>query len=301
MNYIASFNQRINKRKKILILHAILITTVLSYFVPGSEIQSFRRTASVISDDRRPIMHTFYEKLPEGEDDLLVAWKEEWTLVGFETRVLNFEDAKRHPYFKQMEEVVKPMFGEGYNAMCLYRWLAIAASGGGWMTDYDTFPTNFPMDEGIILPNNGNLTSFEVHVPSLMSGRADEWTRVAKLLVEAFPKVERPVKSDMHALEIIRNEAVHNIHFLPARLNMIQGFPYKNVLSSDSLREVDCDTMAGGVAIHFAHYYTTDSYDKGMFPLPNVTSSRQAVHCRGKAARVFMADWRDQCGGSNIE
>jgi len=301
MNYIASFNQRINKRKKILILHAILIATVLSYFVPGSEIQSSRRTASVTSDDGRPIMHTFYENLPEGEDDLVVAWKEEWTLAGFETRVLNFEDAKRHPYFKQMEEVVKPMFGEGYNAMCLYRWLAMAASGGGWMTDYDTFPTNFPMDEGIILPNNGNLTSFESQIPSLMSGRADEWTRVAKLLVEAMPRTKENLKSDMHTFQRLKEEGTHGIDFRPLKLSMRRGFLYKNALSSDSLREVDCDTMAGGVAIHFAHRYTRESYIKGMFPLHTVNGYNQALRSRGKAARVFMADWRDQCGGSNIE
>jgi len=310
---IASLKQQIEKRKKILIIHAVLVLAICNYFVPRSHSHShsnshshskrqpFRRATSSDPDNERPIMHTFYEKVKDGENDLLVAWKEEWTRAGFETRVLKLDDAKRHPYFKQMEKVVKPMFGKEYNAMCLYRWLAMAASGGGWMCDYDTFPTNFPMDEGTNLPYNGRFTSFEVQVPSLVSGTADEWTRVAKLLVEAMPKVKEKIKSDMHAFAILRTEGTHKIYFLPARLNMKGGFPYKKAISSHSQREVDCNRMAIGRAVHFAHYYTRQSYNKGMFPLHNVTSLDQALSRRGEAAKIFMADWREQCGGSNVQ
>jgi len=296
----SSLRPRLGARKKILIIRTIVIVAIFNYFGTTFQIQSSRRTASVVSDDGRPIMHTFYQKVPCGEDDLLVAWKEAWTTAGFDARVLKLEDAKRHPYFEQMEKVIEPMFGQGYNAMCFYRWLAMAASGGGWMCDYDTFPTNFPMDEGTNLPYGGQFTSFEVHVPSLISGTAEEWTRVTKLLIEAIPRVEEDLKSDMHAFEILRNEKTHNVHFQPARLNVRQGFPYLKALSPDSPREVDCEAMAGGRAVHFAHQYTSESFEKEMFPLHKV-SERDALHQRGEAARVFMADWRDQCGGSNIK
>jgi len=303
MNVVShrKFTARNDRRRKKVIVYAIIITALFTYFVPGSQIQSSRRTTSVVSDDHRPIMHTFYEKVNTGEDDLLEAWKEEWDMAGFKTVVLNLEDAKKHPYFEEMEKVVEDLFFHGYNKMCFYRWLAMAASGGGWISDYDTFPTNFPMDESKTLPNGGNFTSFERHVPSLMVGSADEWLRVTKLLLAAIPKIPQKEKTDMLAFLVIREEGTHNIDFRrPVTMNMAKGFPYKKARTADSPMEVDCRLMSLGKAIHFAHSYSRDSYKEGKFPL-NVTSFEEATfHHRGQAARIFMSDWRKQCGGSNV-
>jgi len=247
-------------------------------------------------------MHTFYEKVRSGEDDLLEAWKEEWTIAGFEAKVLTLEDAKKHPFFPEMESIVKPMFPDGYDAMCFYRWLAMAASGGGWMADYDTFPTNFPMNEAKHLPSNGKLTSFEVHVPSLVSGTADNWSRIAHKLIEVQPQVKEKIRSDMHAFRIIRDRrGLYHVDIRARGANMKTGFLYKKAFSSDLPREVDCEAMAIGRAVHLAHLYTSESLERGMFPVPNVTTYKEAIHRRGEAARIFMADWRDQCGGSNVK
>jgi len=295
------FTARIDRRRKKVIVYATIVTALFTYFVPGSQIKSSRRT-SVVSADHRPIMHTFYEKVNSGEDDLLEAWKEEWSIAGFKTVVLNLENAKKHPYFEEMEKVMEHMFEkhDGYNRMCYYRWLAMAASGGGWMSDYDTFPINFPMDESKTLPNGGNFTSFEMHIPNLIVGSADEWLRVTKLLLAATPKLSQTLNSDMYAFLVIRKEGTHNIDFRqPFRLDMEHGFPYKKAHTTDSPREVDCDRMSYAKAIHFAHAYTDRSYDEGTFPV-NVTSLKEALTHRGQAARYFMADWRKQCGGSNV-
>lgn len=301
----SNFTARSAKRRRNILAYTIIVATIFTYFVPGSQIQSLRRI-SVVSDDCRPIMHTFYEKVSAGEDDLLEAWKEEWSIAGFKTVVLNIKDAKKHPYFEEFERIISHLFDnhkthDMYNQMCYYRWLAMAASGGGWMCDYDTFPTNFPMDEAKNLPNGGNFTSFEMHVPSLMAGSADEWLRLSKLLLEAIPKITEDVKSDMYAFLVIRNEATHDVDFRqPVRDNMAYGFPYKKAFTAGSPREVDCRWMGFGKAIHFAHSYSHDSYDEGKFPV-NVTSVKEAVtQNRGKAARIFMSDWRKQCGGSNV-
>ena len=63
---------------------------------------------------------------------------EEWEAIGFDTHILTMEDAKKHPLYDKMESVVKPVFRTDYNAMCFYRWLAMA-NHGGWMSDYDTY------------------------------------------------------------------------------------------------------------------------------------------------------------------
>jgi len=299
---IAALISRIARQKKSLLLLVLIVSVVVTYFAPSNEMSFVRRTASDVSDDDRPIMHTFYEKVGRGDDDLLEAWKEEWTIAGFEAKVLTLKDAKRHSYFTEMEKFVKPHFGTGYNAMCLYRWLAMAASGGGWMCDYDTFPTNFPMKEARRLPGDGRLTSFESHTPSLVSGTADEWSRVSKKLIEVMPKVEMDIKSDMHAFVVVKKEGSKNqVDFRNARLNLREGFVYKKAFSPDVPREVDCKAMAIGRAVHLAHRYTYESLERGMFPLPDVKSPYEAIVHRGEAARIFMADWRQQCGGSNIE
>jgi len=297
-------NYRLPTKRTIknIIAKTLLIVVIVNVFFNSNHLQSTRRiTVSVANEDGLPIMHTFYERLSVGEDDLLEAWKEEWTKAGFEARVLTLEDAKRHPYFKEMEKVVKPMFQNGYDAMCFYRWLAMGASGGGWMSDYDTFPTNFPMNEAVDLPNGGGFTSFESHVPCLVSGSEEEWNRVSKLLVEAIPRVPYKLKSDMHSFVQLKDEKEHNIEFRSARENIREGFPYKSKLEYLHPREVDCKIMSKGRAIHMSHRYTHEAFKEGLLPLIQVKGYQDAVRKRGQCARIFLNDWRDQCGGSNVE
>jgi len=290
-------------QKNKFIPHILLFVSLLTFFFSRNQLQVSRHTTSTIIDDGRPIMYTFYEKVPIGEDDLLETWKEEWAKAGFEAKVLKLDDAKMHPYYEVMEKVVEPIFRSNrysgrYNTMCFYRWLAMAASGGGWMCDYDTFPTNFPIEKGKNLPNGGIFTSFDGHVPCLMAGNATEWTRVAKLLVKAIPRIPELMKSDMHAFQVLMLERTHDLKFL--NLGVSHGFPYKKVLNAESLREVDCDAMSKGIAIHFAHSHVRRSYKEGMFPIQNVTEVDRLFSLRGKAARVFMADWKEQCVGSEV-
>jgi len=301
---IASFSSQIIQRKKKAVFYIIIVALLLNYItLKKNSLDTLTHTYA--SDDGRPIMHTFFEKTDKGEENLVDAWKEEWSLAGFEARVLTLTDAKRHPSFTDMEYILKANseYIDSYNEMCMYRWLAMAASGGGWMSDYDTFPTNFPISKATNLPNNGHFISFQKHVPSLVSGTAEEWTRVAMLLMKTIPRVESPparTKSDMQALMIINKEGIHNVTFLKSRSLIKKGFLYKEALSHDLPREVDCETMAEGIALHLSHKATKDSYLKGMFPILNMTWEMAVMH-RGKAARIFMEDWRHQCGGSNVK
>jgi hypothetical protein len=63
--------------------------------------------------------------------------------------------------------------------ICFYRYLAMGMVGGGWMSDFDTFPLNAAKWDGtgnpMLLPNSGSLTIHEKTesggVPSLVSGK----------------------------------------------------------------------------------------------------------------------------------
>ena len=254
-----------------------------------------------IEDGSRPVMHTFYQGVEIGEDDLLEYWKEAWNNAGWETVVLTLDDARKHPYYDEMFSVINPIWGYGYNAFCFYRWLAMAASGGGWMADYDTFPTNFPKSEGHMrnLPNGGKFTSFEAHVPSLMSGTADEWLRVTKLLIDALKedRVENEFKTDMYTFLQLRTEGGggerHDIIFNYPWHNVLHGFIYRKN------REVDCDKMHKARAVHLSHYWTDRAFNERLFPLE--VEGNDYTRKRGRAARVFLSDWEEQCGGSRYK
>jgi len=238
----------------------------------------------------RPIIHTFEQKEGRGDLDLVRLWKGEWSKAGFYPKILTIADAKKHPYFKEMEDIVRPIFGDSYDAMNFYRWLAMASVGGGWMSECDTFPTNFPMDEGFNLPQGGILSSYETHVPALLSGTAEEWTRVSRLIIDAIPRIEGP-KREMHILQALKDEGNSNVHFL-SKFNVQVGLVYK------SPHQVDCEKMGAGRAVHMAHPYMDKAFAKRLFPI-EITGPGPAKDYRADAVSKFMDDWRYQCGGSN--
>ena len=110
------------------------------------EIQSHtKRRVEVIGTKQnpsaeQPVMHTFFEPAYGKYDNLVVelgVWEKAWTDAGWKTSVLTLKDAQRHPYFKRFKRTFDnaKYKVDDYNRMCFYRWLAMAASGGGWMSD----------------------------------------------------------------------------------------------------------------------------------------------------------------------
>lgn len=245
----------------------------------------------IVKEETRPVIYTFQQKKGRGDLDLIELWKEEWSKAGFRPRILTLADAKKNRYFKEMEDVVSPLFGDGYDAMCFYRWLAMASVGGGWMSEADTFPTNFPLSEGFNLPQDGILSSYETHVPALLSGSAEEWTRVSRLMIDCIPRASGP-KSEMHVLQTLKDEGNSDIQFL-SKFNVQVGLVYQ------SPHQVDCEKMGMGRAVHMAHPYMDKAFAKRLFPV-EITGPGPAKDYRSDAIKVFMDDWRYQCGGSNI-
>lgn len=237
---------------------------------------------------KRPIMHTFYEKAHEGadvgEDELLQIWKSEWKRAGFETKILTMKDTRSHKYFTAMEKIIKPILGERYNGLCFYRWLAMATvAEGGWMSDYDVMPTNFPIQDGFILPNGGKLSTQDGFVPALVSGSQDEWLRVTKLLVDAIPRTDEKYgyPTDMRALRELLEEGNHDIAF---QYDMRGKFEYTD------RRKVDCEVMRSGRAIHLSHSAMGTAKAMGL-----LRAGHHSINDRAKCVSDFMEDWRDQC------
>jgi len=245
----------------------------------------------IVQDETMPVMHTFQQTKGRGDLDLMQLWKDEWSKAGFRPKILTLSDAQKHPYFKEMEEIVNPLFGDGFDAMGFYRWLAMASVGGGWISEADTFPTNFPLSEGFNLPQDGLLSSYETHVPALLSGSAEEWRRVSRLIMDCIPRASGP-KTEMHVLQTLKDEDNSNVQFL-SKFNIQVGLVYQ------SPHQVDCEKMGTGRGVHMAHPYLDKAFAKRLYPI-EITGPGPAKDYRVDAIKVFMDDWRYQCGGSNI-
>lgn len=176
-----------------LILSTLLLgtTCVSSNDEPGND----STDGVVVSHYSRPVgvMHVFFDTIsPEqrftamtDEDDraLLQFWKQAWEMAGWEPRVLTLQDAKRHPLYESFQYDLETFHMDEFGKLSLLRWLAMAASGGGWLVDYDAFPLrDFRLES--MLNNNGELTIYEAVAPILVSGSADAWLDTAKFLLE---------------------------------------------------------------------------------------------------------------------
>ncbi len=99
---------------------------------------------------------------------LLNAWESLWRESGWETRILTMDDAKKHKDFNRMKAIMERFKDGEYNRRCFYRWLAMAEIGGGWMSDYDTFPLDFNAEVGSEFINgDGEFT----HLGLIKAGR----------------------------------------------------------------------------------------------------------------------------------
>jgi len=239
-----------------------------------------------------PVIHTFFNSIGNTKghkkDPMVETWEHGWQEAGFRTKVLTLQDAMKHPYFETMKIEVEKVFPKDeYNRLCFYRYLAMAIEGG-IMSDYDTFPTNYPLDEALELPNGGAFTSYQAHVPSLISASAKEWERVAILMTKHLPKTR---KSDMYTLKELGNEGGHDLIFLLPSYNVHTFLPYK------SKGVINCKEAANFRAVHVSHFATGEFVRSGFSSSEEVEGLDKDAK-RAKFAEIFLRDWKEQCGGN---
>lgn len=291
-------------RHRSLIKKKYKLVSLLQYFVcllPAICAANLRDPATIlVKVEKRPIMYTFFQvkemrdgtlDVDGGHDGMLKAWSEAWNDAGWDTVVLNMEDAKKHPDFQKYSDILMNMskdsfvFGGGYNYMCLMRWLAMAAQRvDGWMCDYDTFPLHIIARYGLNLPYGGKFTVYDRFTPSLMSGSAKEWEKLAIKVVEQFLDKTRQegtkkVYSDMYALEDVWKNSRSN--YIPAR--QVIGFPYIEP------NKVDCERTNRKLAFHISHDGTEHAKKDGLIPSTINGKHREIVY------EQLMSDVKSQC------
>jgi hypothetical protein len=304
---------RIRSYKKIAVALSLISFLLFLVSLPNDVQHKLEEKQTIIPEQqdkaaapKRPIIKTFFQPLADPnsnevpQDPLLKVWKDEWEMAGFEPQVITMEDARKHPYYDTMKDAVEKVFKtDRYNQYCFFRYLAMATTGGGWHVDYDTIPANFPTGEATPLPNGGKFTSYQVFVPALISASEEEWTRVSKLIVEQLSISHEDLKSDMYMLrDLYLGNGLHDA-----------GIDYKRPRSfvlepEEAVKErhvINCERLNKALAIHFSHAHMAELYSRGAHPLDiSNERTRSRSENRGKAIKVIMDEYRDQCKASLI-
>lgn len=194
------------------------------------------------------------------------------------------------------------------------RWVAMSNVGGGWMSDYDTFPLR--LFDTSVLPNEGALTVHDRFIPDLASGSSEEWIRVAQEIVQglldkdAEKKIEArsypPKKkkrrqytlwTDMFALQQWHAKAqkgeMEPPMFESDAKVMLRAFSKDDEALGQPWSPQQCleRTPPGIVAVHFSH----DAIKTGM--KKNLLHTGQNMDHRAEIAKEWIATWKASCGG----
>jgi len=244
----------------VLLVFLILIKNSFS-----KEASHLRRNLSVLQNDspsdsntQRPKMYTFFTRFSQDiEQELLDSWKKAWYEAGWEPVVLGLEDAKRHPNYRRFIDAFEQADYRvlDFDRLCFLRWLAMGVSGGGWMSDFDTFPLySNPLADGLKLPNEGKFTCYSRHVPNLVSGSASEWNRMSDLIFLSYKLHQDTHWSDMLAfLEIHEkvNGYIYHEDSIP-----LERLYWKELneggISRPFALSSKCKDIAGKRAMHFS-------------------------------------------------
>jgi hypothetical protein len=248
----------------------------------------------------KPIIFTFYEYVNEpdhtgmtqGDDRALIqAWARSWQEVGWEPRVLSVDTARQHPEFATFDGFLEGIPFRKFDRICFYRYLAAGVAGGGWVSDFDTFPLNRAKWDGtgdpLFVPNDGDLTVHQMSesggVPSLVSGNANEWFRLAKAQVEnAKSHSTEPHWSDMKALQDIFQHSGGTFYKMMENVVMGEGVLRNNEIGRDT-----CTWLQSKLAVHFSHH---SMHRTGRWKTP-----LEASRHRAPVGRNWILQYREAC------
>jgi len=200
-------------------------------------------------------MHTFFEII-EGwtkstkEESLkqLKQWELKWQSIGWKTRILSSKNIN-HEKFKIHDLMKNIPLGDNseYDYYCYLRYFAMASVGGGWMSDFDLIPLNLRPQE---IPNAGNFTVYQRHVPSLVSGSQKEWERIGYEITNLGKSKAGKTKlfSDMMALQgLTKEKYVHSSKIIG--LDKANG----SILFRDDYSEEFCEKLMKNYGAHISH------------------------------------------------
>jgi len=186
------------------------VFVLLLVFILGESQAStiLTKNQTAISIGRRPIIHTFFERIPlnerftgmtdEADDALLDFWKQTWFAAGWEPRVITLADAKKHEDYDSFSNQLNKINLDEFSRLSFFRWIAMSAVGGGFLVDYDAFPIRDFVQEGLKSHKPGDkfILYDNFLSPTLASGSASMWHNMGKALLENSKQHVTTIHSD---------------------------------------------------------------------------------------------------------
>ena len=139
----------------------------------------------------RCVVYTFYPKGLDARDALVAGvWRKSWKDAGWKPVVLDERHAALHPRYERLRAAYLGIPSDSVSAeektSSYVRHLALAAVGGGWLTEPDVFNVNLPPPPKCDwLPNGGEFTVHDIFIPGLVSGDAKAYESVADAFADA--------------------------------------------------------------------------------------------------------------------
>lgn len=154
-----------------------------------------------VSQEKRPVIYTFFERISaenrftdmddKDEDNLLQFWKLAWSLAGWEPRILTRADAMDHPEYEVFLRNLTLLNLDNLGEISFMKHFVMGAVGGGFLSDFDSFPISDFRRDGVVLPFDGAFTIYDIFAVNLASGSAEAWIEISKGLVEDARKYVR--------------------------------------------------------------------------------------------------------------
>lgn len=229
-----------------------------------------RQLSVTIAVGQAPIVYTFFDDLDNvdvkryngkktdpNDKEIIKAWEEAWSSMGYIPKVLTMEDVRRNPDFESYSNTLDSRVPLGsninYDKACFFRWLAMSTTDGGMFADFDTVPLTKPYPEYLVAPVK--FTLYQGKVPSLMRGTKEQWQTIThEILNEALGANDKGISqySDMYGLRDLMNNPMKK-HLLDVR------WPHPVVLGSSLLEKEwkGCHGLANFRAVHFQHQSET--------------------------------------------
>lgn len=256
----------------------------------------------------KPIMHTFFEPngpccgmTEAGHANLVEAWEFSWQSRGWDTKILTKEDALKNPEFDMYDKKLADLNVSEYNRRCFWRWLAMASisndsEGGGWMSDYDTFPLGLTAEEGLEIAKQPGFKSYSLHVPNIIHATAAAWDRVMHAMLRVMPEEYEkrqpgdPQVTDMLMLLDAKNQFDNESMMITEWKSESRGFMY-----NETTLEILCDAARLAKVAHLSHADCETAYELHTYPQFDGLNSTNFIEKRGEAALKYMNDYREQC------
>ena len=271
----------------------------------------------------RPAIYTYFERIDvserttgmtdEQDSDLLSLWREQWEKAGYAPIVLT-EETLRSPNLEKSVEVDEKRYQlirsklealpvDDFGKVLFRRWLAMAAIGGGWFSDYDSFPLwNLDHEESIEQAEvvsgkkyslKEKLVVYDIMSPTLASGSGIEWLNKLESLID---DTLQHCPSNNKGFECFYTDslAIHSIRvdgdakLAPEKDNKLATpFDKNDPVSLDDPELCAARGFRKKIAVHFS----PQALQRGKYVPPKERHPRY----RPKLAREWLNRWQELC------